>query len=403
MKKKFFLSIIESFIYCLIVYLVFFYFSNFKIDFLEMNIQPLTIVIGIMALKYGVYISLQTVIIASLFYILAYYQIGNDPVVFFLDFNYYKFVLIFFFIALSLGRFSDNLRKKIDELKSENEDLEDRLKDQREKNLELVNINERLKGRIIGSKESILTLHQITSSILNKSVEKIFTQILEILTDFIGCDVLSIYIYNKEKNTLRARIKIGNSVISNFIEIQEGSIYQKVLQKKETLEGDREKNINEPVYVAPILNGDEVIGLINIERLKYGNKEKYLLELFKVISQWINNALVDAFKRSQIEVENNSFKGTRIYNLEYFAQILEEDKKRKKLFNSDYIALEGENKGLEPEELQKRIGGKIRDMDIIGMNEETIKFIFVNANRESKPLLLERISEIVPGVEFYEI
>lgn len=403
MKKKFFLSIIESFIYCLIVYLVFFYFSNFKIDFLEMNIQPLTIVIGIMALKYGVYISLQTVIIASLFYILAYYQIGNDPVVFFLDFNYYKFVLIFFFIALSLGRFSDNLRKKIDELKSENEDLEDRLKDQREKNLELVNINERLKGRIIGSKESILTLHQITSSILTKSVEKIFTQILEILTDFIGCDVLSIYIYNKEKNTLRARIKIGNSVISNFIEIQEGSIYQKVLQKKETLEGDREKNINEPVYIAPILNGDEVIGLINIERLKYGNKEKYLLELFKVISQWINNALVDAFKRSKIEVENNSFKGTRIYNLEYFAQILEEDKKRKKLFNSDYIALEGENKGLKPEELQKRIGGKIRDMDIIGMNEETIKFLFVNANRESKPLLLERISEIVPGVEFYEI
>ncbi|WP_298066506.1 hypothetical protein [uncultured Cetobacterium sp.] len=178
MKKKFILSIVESILYCLGVYLIFFYFSDFKSDFLNMNMQPLAIIIGIMALKYGVYISLQTVIIASLFYMLAYYQLGNDIVVFFLDFNYYKFVLIFFFIALSLGRFSDNLRKKIDELKDENKILEEKNKNQREKNLELVNINERLKSRIVGSKESILTLHQITSSILTKNVEKIFTQIL---------------------------------------------------------------------------------------------------------------------------------------------------------------------------------------------------------------------------------
>ena len=202
MKKKFILSIVESIVYCLAIYLIFFYFSNFKSDFLNMNIQPLTIVIGIMALKYGVYISLQTVIIASLFYILAYYQLGNDLVVFFLDFSYYKFILLFFFIALSLGRFSDNLRKKIDDLKDENKILEEKNQNQREKNLELVNINERLKSRIVGSKESILTLHQITSSILTKNVEKIFTQILQILTDFLGSDVVSIYIYTIKREIL---------------------------------------------------------------------------------------------------------------------------------------------------------------------------------------------------------
>ncbi|MDX8334949.1 GAF domain-containing protein [Candidatus Cetobacterium colombiensis] len=403
MKKNFFVNILESLIYCLLVYLVFFYYSNFKNDFLTMNIQPLTIVVGVMALKYGVYTSLQTVIIASFFYIFSYYKLGNDPVVFFLDFNYYKFILIFFFIGLTLGRVSDNFRSKIDELKEENKNLEETLKNQREKNLQLVNINERLKSRIIGSKESILTLHQLTSSILLQNVDKIFTQVLEILIDFLGSDVISIYLYNEERKIFRARIKIGNSVIPNFIEIKAGDIYSKVLDLKTVQCGNKEENKASPVYVAPILKNNNVIGIINIERLKYENQEKYLLELFKVISQWINNALVKAFEENEIEIKKNVFENTRIYNLKYFSQILEEDKKRKKKFGADYIALETINPGLEPEELNELIKGKMRDIDVIGMSDEVIKFIFVNASKDDKLLLIKRMSEMLSGAELYEI
>ncbi|MCQ8212776.1 hypothetical protein NON08_09620 [Cetobacterium somerae] len=401
MKKNFFISIAESILYCLLVYLIFFYYSNFKSEFLTMNIQPLAIVVGLIALKYGVYSSLQTVLVASFFYIFSYYQLGNDPVVFFLDFNYYKFILIFFFIALTLGRVSDNFRNRIVELQEKNIDLDERLKSQREKNIMLVNINERLKTRIIGSKESILTLHQITSSILTENVERIFTQILEILIDFLGSDVVSIYIYNKERNIFRGRIKIGNSLLPNFIEVKEGDLYSKVLKNKVTLEGNRE--LKEPVYISPILKNNEVVGVINIERLKYGNEEKYLLELFKVISQWINNALVKAFEENEKEIKNNVFENTRIYNLKYFSYVLEEDKKRKKLFNTEYIALEGKNPGLTPIQLNELLKGKVRDIDIIGMNEEVIKFLFVNASKKDKDLLTKRIGDILLGVELYEI
>lgn len=401
MKKRFLISIAESILYCSIIYLLFFYYSNFKSEFLTMNIQPLAIVVGLIALKYGVYSSLQTVLVASFFYIFSYYQLGNDPVVFFLDFNYYKFILIFFFIALTLGRVSDNFRNRIEELKEKNTNLDEELKNQREKNIELVNINERLKTRIIGSKESILTLHQITSSILTENVEQIFTQILEILIDFLGSDVVSIYIYNKERNIFRGRIKIGNSLLPNFIEVKEGDLYSKVLKNKITLEGNREQK--EPVYISPILKNNEVVGVINIERLKYGNEEKYLLELFKVISQWINNALVKAFEENEKAIKNNVFENTRVYNLKYFSYVLAEDKKRKKLFNSEYIALEGKNPGLTPIELNELLQGKVRDIDIVGMNEDIIKFLFVNATKKDKDLLVKRIGNILAGVELYEI
>ncbi|MGL5638109.1 MAG: GAF domain-containing protein, partial [Cetobacterium sp.] len=238
-------------------------------------------------------------------------------------------------------------------------------------------------------------------SILTKNVEKIFTQILEILIDFLGSDTVSIYMYNNQKNIMRARLKVGNSIVPNFIEPKEGDIYSKVLSSKEVLEGEVEKG--EPVYISPILKDGQIIGIINVERLKYGNKEKYLLELFKVISDWINNALVNAFEKDEIEVLSNVYKETRIYNLNYFSYILEEDKKRKKIFGTDYIALETSNPGIDPKDLNERLKGKIRDIDVVGMDSNTIKFLFVNADKTKKDLLLERVRKIIPGVEFYEI
>ncbi|WP_298066508.1 hypothetical protein [uncultured Cetobacterium sp.] len=47
--------------------------------------------------------------------------------------------------------------------------------------------------------------------------------------------------------------------------------------------------------------------------------------------------------------------------------------------------------------------GKVRDIDVVGMSNEAIKFLFVNANKESKEVLMKRVSEIIPGVEIYEI
>lgn len=402
-KKSMLIGAIESFLYCLVVYLVFFEFALFKGDFLTMNLQPLLIVIGVMALKYGVYTSLQTVIIASIFYILAYYQLGNDIVVFFLDYQSYKFILMFFFIALVLGKFSDKYSKKINELKEEQEKTSKKLEVQREKNIELVDINERLKTRIISSKESILTLHKITSSIFNLKVEEIFTQILEILIEFLGTDVVSIYLYNKDNHMLRAKMKVGKSQIENFFSVEKKIYFEDVITKKIPLEIDIEKYPKAPIYIAPILKEDEVLGVINIERLNYKNKEKYSFELLKVISDWINSALVKAVEKELTEREKNSFENTKIVNMEYFNYIFAEDKKRKKIFGTDFIAIEAKNIGLTPQEINKRIKGKIRDMDFVGMNEKVIRFLFVNAHKESKELLYNKVYSLIPEVEFYEI
>lgn len=402
-RNKMISGLVESFVYSLLVYLIFFEFAGFKKDFLTMNLQPLLIVVSVMALKYGVYISLQTVLFASFFFILAYCRLGNDPVVFFLAYDKYKFILMFFFVALALGKFSDKYYNKISELKDEKDRVDRELEEQINKNLELVDVNERLKTRIIGSRESILTLHKITVSIFHMKVEEIFTQILEILTQFLGADVVSIYLYNEQKKILRARLKVGKSKLENFFSLDKERYFEEVIQSKESMEIDIEKYPNAPLYIAPILKENEVLGVINIERLHYQNKEKYTFELLKVISEWVNNALVEAMEKEVVEREKNSFKNTRIYNLEYFNYIFDEDKKRKKIFGTDFISLEVENPGFSPEELNDRIKGKLRDIDSVAMNEKVIRFLFVNADKGSRELLLNRIKEIIPGADVYEI
>lgn len=396
------IGLVESFIYCLLIYLFFFEFSDFKRDFLTMNLQPFLIIVGIMALKYGVYISLETVLIASLFYIFAYCKSGNDIVVFFLDYQSYKFVLMFFFVALILGKFSDKYHKKMIELKENKKIIEEKYEKQKEKNVELININKRLKTRIINSRESILTLHEMIVSIFKMKIEEIFTQSLKILTQFLGADVVSIYLYNKERNILRARIKVGKSKIENFFLVEKEKYFEDVIKNKKVIEVKSERN-NTPLYVAPILKNGEVLGVINIERLKYHNKEKYTFELLKIISEWIDNALIEAIEKEKIEKEKNRFRDTMIFNIEYFNYIFLEDKKRKKIFGANFIAMESENPGLTSKELNERIKGKIRDVDLVGMNEKIIRFLFVNADKESKKLLFKKVKNFIPEADFYEI
>ncbi|MGL4568799.1 MAG: hypothetical protein ACRCU6_09800, partial [Fusobacteriaceae bacterium] len=148
----------ESLIYTALVYFFFFHYSKFKFDFLQMNIHPLALVTAYISLKYGVFSGLVGAALSLIFYVLAYIRGGNDPVIFLSTFSYYKFILIFFFIALILGRFSDRKRETIEDLKSDKDILKRKYEEKRVIAEELSELNERLKHRIIESKESILTL-----------------------------------------------------------------------------------------------------------------------------------------------------------------------------------------------------------------------------------------------------
>ena len=105
MNKKIIYCTLESLIYSIIIYLIFFTFSTEQYNFLSMNLHPLAIMTAFLALKYGTYIGFIGSFAAIITYLTAYLFSGNDLLLFFLKFQYYKFFLMFLFINVLLGKF----------------------------------------------------------------------------------------------------------------------------------------------------------------------------------------------------------------------------------------------------------------------------------------------------------
>lgn len=393
----------ESFIYTSMVYIFFFYMTPFKHHFLELNLHPLLIVVAVISIRYGTHLSSFVVGFSAFYYFLAYLKVERDPVLFFATFEYYKFILMFFFTALLVGKLRDTTDEKIMHMESELKSLKKTYVKQRRNNVKLGFTNNRLKRQIINSKESIITLHHITSLMDSMWVEEIYTKALQNIRQFIDCDVISIYSYNEEKNFSRLKLSVGNRRMSSFFQLEDGSAHKKVAEAREVMQFPLEITGDTPVYIAPIMNKERVVGFINVERLSFEAQERYSFEMFKIIAHWLNKALAEAIDKDETEKAENSYEGTRILEMSYFNRRLEEEIRRKKLFDMEFMAFEGDIGDIDPGTAYERIRGNIRAEDVVGMDKGIIRFLFPASESKNKELLLNKVDRIFEGVDFYEI
>ncbi len=393
----------ESFIYTGLVYFIFFYLSPFKHGFLELNLHPLLVVVAVISMRYGTYLSTFGVLFATFFYFLAYLNVERDPIIFFASFEYSKFILMFFFTALFIGKLRDTTDEKVIHMENEISRLKKGFTRQKRNNIKLTFTNSRLKNQIINSKESILTLHHLTSSLDEMGVEEIFTKTILNIKQFIDCDVISIYSYNSDKNFTRLKLKVGNGRLPSFFQIREEDAHKKVIDRGEAMAFPLDIDGNTPVYIAPVVAEGKIIGFINVERLSFSVQERYTFEMFKVISHWLNRSLAKAIKRQHREEMENMYEGTRILKMEYFNKRLEEENNRKKLFKMEFLAFEGHHGGATPQEINKRIEGRVREEDVVGMDQRVVRFIFPATEVQNRGLLLGKLGEVLEGIDFYEI
>jgi hypothetical protein len=370
-----------------------------------MNLHPLLIVIAVISLKYGTYMSGFVVSFSIFYYILSYIGLGRDMIIFFSSFEYYKFILMFFFTALLLGKLRDNTDEKIMHLEKEVSKTKEDYDKQKENNIKLTTINSRLKKRIVSSRESIITLNQIRSSFENMSVEEIYTEAILLMRQFLECDVISIYSFNSKRNFMRLKLKYGIGRMPGFFQMKDDSVFRKVIETGKPMEFPLNIEGDSPVYISPIKNEEEILGFINIERMNLEASERYSYEMFKIITHWLNEALSEAFIKEEKEIKENSFEDIGIFSIEYFNKIMLEEERRKKVMGMDFMAFETKLNGLSPKQVADHIEGKIRESDFIGMDDKRLRILFPATTSSSKDLLMEKISEIFKGVEvdFYEI
>ena len=401
-RRNIIIFLLENIFYYTLIYFLFMSLMGQGEKFLQLNIHPLFILTGIMAYRYGVNLGVVSATIAMFVYIYSYIEVGRDIVVFFYDFKYYKFILMFFILSFVLGRIKDNQDEKLNELSEEMSVIRKNYKNLYEKNSKLTYINNRMKGQIIKSEESIIALYNISNTLDTLNFEEVITNLIGVFKTYINAEAISLYTVDSSKKYLRLKVAVGdNRKLPGSLKLDEYPEFLKAVNEKKYGKRDG-TNLKIPVFYAPILNNGEVIALLNIERLSYETYSDYTEKMFEILASWTNKAMSNALTYAKKIKDELHYEGTEIMYEKFLEKRISEERKRKEMFNLSNISLKFKvlTEDLKKIKLMKRSG------DIAGYSEkEKVLYIIFSATpSEHKRLLKSKILEGNIGIleEYYE-
>ncbi len=275
---------------------IFLIVKEIQIPFLTMNLHPLFIVSCIIGIRHGFLAGLLSSLVSSFVYFFSYSYLDLDPMLFFNSYEYYKYPLIFTLGGYLSGRISDSNSQKLHEMQKENKIIlkeYDQLENTYSKTIQMYN---ELKEQIVGAEYSIFSLYDIASSLQTTNPEKVYTESIGLLYKFIKAR--SVTLYTLEKNGyMRMKIHFGKKHNKNRTKkYSEDPMYQEAIRTKRAVRWNRDAGEDAPIFSAPIVAKDKVIGIIDIESIDFEYVTEYSFSIFQVISDWIAKALYQALE-----------------------------------------------------------------------------------------------------------
>lgn len=392
-NKKAFYGITESIVLMALMYYIFFMINPLKENFLSMNIHPFLIVVVMISLRYGNYLGLFSAIVASLFYMYAYHSVGRDMYLFIIDFSQYKFLLMFFLSSVIFGRFKDTHDFKLRNAELEHEALLEDYTDLQSGYEKLKFIKEELRKRLVGSEHSIVSLYDIASTLETLDSEEIYTEVIDLMKKYLSATAISIYSVDRRGKYLRLKLFSGqDEVVPTSIVVQDHKNYQVAMKNLSVIRIDTEDE-DSPLMMGPITRNGKVIAFVNIDQMDFRMVSDYSFNLFKVIIDWVNKALVQALEVEEIKKINMYYENTNIMTYERFAHRLKEEIERKEKFGLEYSILKYEISNKNIIQLDRLLRGKLREIDVVAYNEteKKIYILLPTTGADSLSIVDERI------------
>lgn len=276
------------------VMLLFFFIPNIQNRFLTMNIQPLVVLTALIGIRHGYLSGLFAALIATVVFIVSFLYKGLDLVLFFKVFDFYKFPIMFFIAGYTTGRVRDTYSRNVRTMKTANTEILEEYNKLEEDYRRTIFMYNELKEQIVGSEYSIFSLYEIAASLQTTNPEKVYTESIGVLHKFIKATTIAIYTL-ESGGYLRLKLIYGEySRKRSSIRFVDEPKYLKLVESKKPVRWTKEENEDFPLFSAPILEDDTVIGLINIDAIEFEHITEYSFSVFCVIAEWINKALSQA-------------------------------------------------------------------------------------------------------------
>ncbi len=393
-KRKLIIGILETVLFNVVVYYLFYKFQHNQDVYLSLNPHPLFLLCLAMGMRYGNFLGIISATISSIFYMKVSWDIHQSVAVIFGYFENYKYFLLFFWSAVILGTFKDRYEANVRRLTDDSQLLKDDYKKLSKSYKISQKIQEELKKQIINSEESILNLYEIASKLEVLDCEEIYTETIGILSKYLKASTVSIYTYNGVSGYLRLKIRVGNINVGNrSMNVADSVGFKKVISDKQVVRWSDIKEEGFPLMSAPLIKDGKVLGIVNVQDMAFDNLSEYAFQLFKLIVEWVNKALERAIYVGELK-GTDYIEGTKILHYDAFMKRLKAEERRKEEFGLEFGLLQYRIKNLDLNTIDERMGKFLRSVDVVGYDavQKRLYLLLPATPKDKLYIVEERIS-----------
>lgn len=323
--------------YAILIAINLFWFRD-NIGFVGVKYHPFWIVILLVAARYGFRGGLMAGLSAAVI-LLALIKTTNPIITAktLITYEYLETPLLFIVVGTFLGELRQNQKRKYRDVKTKYETLKKNNTNLIENFKALNDAKKELDTRIIGQEQTVSTLYDAAQDLKSLKEADIYPAVLGILTQFVGAEKCSIYMLSNDK--LKLADNSGWEENHNHpteINLNEGMMGQAFSTKSTTSVNYMLKveNISEfinlnMVVSSPITNNSEqVMGVLNIEKLPFIKFNPQAIRMTSLIADWCGSAIENARTYKETKDKNISDDVTGAYTFSYLNERLTEEFQR---------------------------------------------------------------------------
>ncbi|MGB3367384.1 MAG: GAF domain-containing protein [Acidaminobacteraceae bacterium] len=403
--KKLIRSTLESSIVIIAVFYYFFILKDNPNAFLDSNPSPLFMLSLGMGLMYGNLVGMWIATICTFFVVYTLTRLGIPTSAIILKFDYFKFPLMFFWSGILGGLNKDGYLRNIAVLKKKSQQLEYDNKYLGKLYKTSMNIQKELKMQIVGEENSLMSIYEIAIRLKTLEPEQVFTETLGILKKYLGANTVSIYSVDKKNNFLRLKIRSGDMITEkSSLNLDSSEWFLKVVNEKRIVRWADTPEKDFPILSAPLIDGDEVIAIINIESMDFHKLSEYAFNTFKIVIEWVNVTLVRALSFNKLK-SSEYYDNTRILKFNNFIKRLSIEKQRADEYNLEYLYLTYKSKERSLEVINEKVSSFLRTLDVVSYEPigNKIYFLLPATPLNKKSIIEDRLFSKLSDVLIFDI
>ncbi len=372
-------------------------FRHFPVDFKLL----LIIVFSIM---YGSRQGIVSFILSFISTIIVFKATARDPVVLIYSADFYWTLAYYIFVAFIIGYVRDALVRANRDSKETMNVLDEKIEFATSLYHDMRTVRDELQSQIMQSEDSFGKIFSIVQELDTLKPEEVFAKAITVLERLMKTDGVAIYRFSEASKYARlmACSPQLNSKIAKSINIEERKEMISVTVNRDLYVASEIKD-NEPIMAIPVLDRNDIVGIILIYNMQFERLTLSYQNYFRVITNLISSTLSKAYDYDKAVENDRYIVGTNIFNSEAFNEMLRSKKQLKKENQLSFVCLKVSLIGISQKSAADKITSVIRDTDFMGMgNGNELLVVLSNTTREEASFVIGRLFKLGVNVELLD-